>query len=326
MTRPTRPTVLIIAGGLMTELPDLSSCESLAEMRFATSVEQAGEHLPDADVALVWDYRFSHLASILGNASRLRWVHAASVGVDPLLSPGLRDSSVVLTNSRGVFDDAIAEYVMMLALAHEKDFEVTLRLQAERRWRHRLTGRLGGKRVVVLGAGSIGRAIAARFADLGTTVTLVGRVPRDDPRFGLVEPSTRLARVCEGADYLILAAPLTDGTRHIVGADVLRSLGPAGYLINVARGGLVDTSALISALATTSIAGAALDTFEHEPLDEESPLWSLPNVVVSPHMSGDFAGFDNALVDVFRANLERFVGGRELANVVDLTRGYVPSD
>lgn len=320
-----RPSVLAVVGGLMTEGPDLSSCEDLADIRFAASSEEVAAGLPDAEVVFVWDYRFADLRAALPSANRLRWVHAASVGVEPLLSEELRQSGAMLTNSRGVFDDAIAEYVVMLALVQAKDFRTTLACQAAKQWSHRLTGVLEGRRAVVVGTGSIGRTIARRLAAFDVRVTLVGRVTSDDPEFGRVEASTELAAVSASADFLVLAVPLTAQTRHMVDDAVLASLGADGYLINVGRGGLVDTGALVDALRDGALAGAALDTFEVEPLQSASALWEMPNVVVSPHMSGDFAGYDARLVEVFRENLDRFVSGRPLANLVDQDRGYVPS-
>lgn len=309
----------------MDKPPDLRRFSEIADIRVVNSADQLNSSAPDADALFIWDYRFADLATILGRADRLRWIHVASVGVDPVLSPELRASSIVLTNSRGVFDIAIAEYVTLLVLADAKDFRQTLAVQARSEWSHRLTRRLTGSSAVVVGTGSIGRAIAAMLMKLSIEITLVGRVAAQDPQFGDIRASHDLAAVATGTDYLVLAAPLTDGTRHLVGRDVLTALGPDGYLINVGRGGLIDTAALIDALSNGGLRGAAVDTFDVEPLPPDSCLWKLPNVVVSPHMSGDFAGFEDALLDAFGQNLDRFIRDEQLLNVIDFERGYVAS-
>jgi phosphoglycerate dehydrogenase-like enzyme len=160
---------------------------------------------------------------------------------------------------------------------------------------------------------------------LGVEVTLVGRSPRKDPQFGLVRSSAELVAIAREANYLVLAAPLTDTTRGIVDSTVLRALGSAGYLVNVGRGPLVVESDLVAALQAGELGGAALDVFDIEPLPPKSPLWSMPNVLVSPHMSGNYAGFEEDLVRVFMDNLELWMEGKPLNNVVDPSLGYVPT-
>lgn len=212
----------------------------------------------------------------------------------------------------------------MLLLAHVKGLRTTLARQEHREWDYRLTRRLTGRSAAVVGAGSIGRAIAAMLRALGMDVTLVGRTAGKDPEFGTVRPSSALAYVAADVDHLILAAPLTSGTEGMVDAEVLAALGASGYLVNVGRGRLIVTEDLVAALRSEAIAGAALDVFDAEPLPDGSPLWGLPQVVVSPHMSGDYDGFADALVETFRRNLDLYLEGGELLNVVDLERGYVP--
>jgi phosphoglycerate dehydrogenase-like enzyme len=233
-------------------------------------------------------------------------------------------SEVVVTNSRGIFDAPMSEYVLALALALAKDLPGTLRLQHERRWRHRETERLGGKHVLVAGTGPIGRAIGRTLAAAGMTVTGVGRRAREsDPDLGTVLPMDRLAEGLAAADYVVLAAPLTDATRGMIGAAALSAMRPTARLINVGRGPLVVQEDLVAALAEGRIAGAALDVFADEPLADSSPLWAMDNVIVSPHMSGDVVGWRAELVALFHDNLTRYLDGRPLRNVVDKRHGYV---
>ncbi len=301
----------------------MTEVEALAEVRYVTADGLAGA-LPGADVLLVWDFRASTLAQAWPVADRLRWVHAASAGVNHVLTPDVVASDVVVTNSRGVFDEPMAEYVLAMALALAKDLPTTLNRQRERRWHHRETERLGGKRALVAGPGPIGRAIGRKLAAVGMTVTGLGRTPRSpDPDLGEVLPMSSLSEVLPDMDWVVLAAPLTDETRGMIDAKALAAMKPTARLVNVGRGPLVVQDDLVEALAAGSLAGAALDVFVDEPLPESSPLWEMPNVIVSPHMSGDVVGWRAELVALFRDNLTRYLDGEPLRNVVDKARGYV---
>jgi phosphoglycerate dehydrogenase-like enzyme len=281
-----------------------------------------GAQLAGAQVLYIWDHRFADLGALLRRAGEVSWVHAASVGVNRLLCPEL--AAVTLTNSRGVFDIPIAEWVIGAVLSHVKGIGETLALQRDRRWQYRTTGRLAGTRAAVVGTGSIGRTIAERLMRLDVDVMLVGRTARDDPHFGAVRASTELVSVAAEVDLLVLAAPLTPATTALVGAEVLSALGPRGFVVNVGRGPTVVEADLVDALRSGKIAGAALDVFEIEPLPAESALWLMPDVLVSPHMSGDYAGFEVEMVRVFTDNLARWLRGEPLHNVVDPAVGYVP--
>ncbi len=281
------------------------------------------DQLRGASVLYIWDHRFAELAPLLRRTDEVRWVHAASVGVNRLICPEL--AAVTLTNSRGVFDVSIAEWVLTAVLAHLKGLAETLALQRQKIWQHRMTGRLAGMRAAVVGTGSIGRTIADLLDRLDVQVTLVGRAPADDETFGVVRSSDDLVAVAEEVDLLILAVPLTAATTALVGAQVLSALGPRGFVVNVGRGPTVVESDLIDAINAGTIAGAALDVFDTEPLPVDSPLWSMPNVLVSPHMSGDYTGFENVMMAVFTDNLRRWQRGEPLHNVVDPAVGYVRS-
>ncbi|MCV7179412.1 D-2-hydroxyacid dehydrogenase [Mycolicibacterium sphagni] len=286
------------------------------------SATPTDDQVARAQVLYIWDHRFADLGALLRRATDVRWVHAASVGVNRLLCPEL--AAVTLTNSRGVFDVPIAEWVIAAVLSHVKGLADSWSLQRERRWQYRTTGRLAGRRAAVVGSGSIGRAVAERLMRLDVDVTLVGRTASADPRFGTVRASTELVSVAAEVDLLVLAAPLTPATTALVGSEVLDALGPSGFLVNVGRGPTVVEADLVDALRSGAIAGAALDVFEVEPLPAGSPLWSIPNVLVSPHMSGDYVGFEVDMMRVFTDNLARWLRGEPLHNIVDPAVGYVP--
>jgi phosphoglycerate dehydrogenase-like enzyme len=234
--------------------------------------------------------------------------------------PELVASRALMTNSRGVFDDAIAEWVMGAILAFTTRILVQRDAQQRREWIHGSSERLGGARLVVVGPGPIGRASAVRAKALGMHVAAVGRSARGDPILGPV--TTDLHTALADADFVLDALPLTADTRHLFDADAFAAMPRTARFINVGRGSTVDEAALIRALREGEIAGAALDVFETEPLPAESPLWSMPQVLVSPHMCGDFEGWEEAVVDVFVDNCARFARGEPLRNQVDKAAGF----
>jgi len=280
--------------------------------------------IADADVVLAADFSVQDPERVWRRATRARWIHIRGTGVDHLLTPALVGHPAVLTNGRGCFDRTIAEFVLMQLLALAKGLPGQLRAQAERSWRPRCGGRLDEARVLVIGPGAIGSAIAGLVSAIGVQVDGAGRNPRP-PRsgFGRIRPTGDLASYVGDYDYVVVAAPLTNETRHLVDAAVLGSMKPSARLINVARGAVVDEQALVAALRAGTIGGAALDVFETEPLPRESELWRMPNVIVTPHMAGDFAGWLDWQYRLFAENYARFVAGQPLRNVVDKKLGYV---
>jgi phosphoglycerate dehydrogenase-like enzyme len=288
-------------------------------VRFATD-DTLATALPGTEVLLVWDFTSTAVRECWAAADAVRWVHTASAGVDRLTFPELLGSDVVLTNSRGVFDVPMAEYVTGLVIAMAKDLPGTVAAQAQRTWKHRETERVGGRTAVVVGSGPIGRATAAMLRSVGMTVELVGRRAADG-----VHAIDALPGLLPRAEWIVLAAPLTDATRGMLDATALATLPPGARVINVGRGALIVQDALVAALRDGHLAGAALDVFEREPLPADSPLWELPGVIVSPHMSGDILGWRDELEALFVDNLARFRTGEPLLNVVDKTLGFVTS-
>ncbi|OKJ92505.1 2-hydroxyacid dehydrogenase [Amycolatopsis sp. CB00013] len=304
----------------------MRAIEAEAVVRY-TDAAGLADALSGADAFFVYDFLSTAVPGAWHAADRLRWLHIASAGVDPVLFPGLQESDVVLTNSRGVFDGAIAEYVLGVVLAFAKDFARSWDLQRQRQWKHRESERISGRRVLVVGTGPIGRSIARMLRAAGMSVAGVGRRAREgDPDFGDVYASSELSRHLPGADYVVAVAPLTEQTKGMFDAEAFAAMKPGSRFVNVGRGELVVTSDLIGALRDGSLAGAALDVFDTEPLPAESPLWTMENVLISPHMSGDFVGWRNTLVEVFADNFRRWRAGEPLRNVVDKQLGYVPSE
>ena len=323
---PQRPTVAILGARSDDPPAGVGPVSEHASLRFAVGTEELEWAIEGAEALLVWDFHSTELRDAWHRADKLRWVHVAGAGVDAVLFPELTESAVTVTNSRGVFDSSIAEYVLGLMLLFAKDFRRSVELQRRREWMHRETEMLAGRKLLVVGAGPIGRMISRQARCIGMKTSAVARTSRsEDADFGRVFSSEQLDEALPDADYVVVAAPLTDQTRGMFGAAEFERMKPSARLINVGRGAIVDEPALIEALREVRMAGAALDVFSEEPLPEHSPLWDMPQVVVSPHMSGDFVGWLEALGELFVENFRRWERGDELLNVVDKKRGYATS-
>ncbi len=319
----TNPVVVVLHDD---DLPEnMDAVTARAEVRYATA-ETLGDAVPGADVLLLWDFFSPAVKRVWDRCDSLKWIHIAAAGVDSLMFDHLVSSDVTVTNSRGVFDRPIAEFVLAQILAFAKDSAASAELQSRKVWKHRETERIDTAHAMVVGTGAIGRETARLLRAVGMSVSGVGRTFRTgDPDFGVVHASTDLAQVVHDVDYLILLAPLTEATRGVVDAEVLAAAKPGVRVVNVGRGELLDTDALLDQLTAGHVAGAALDVFDTEPLPDDSPLWTHRNVVVTPHMSGDVVGWRGRLADVFVDNFARYVAGQDLSNVVDKRLGFVPS-
>jgi D-2-hydroxyacid dehydrogenase (NADP+) len=260
-------------------------------------------------------------------AGTLRWIHSPAAGVGSMLFPAVRASSVALTNSRGIAAVAVAEHAFALLLALTRGVGTAVRRQAERAWAQAELSSLPtlhGKCLGIVGLGAIGREMARIGGAFAMRVIAVRRntgLP-SPPGVELVVAPGELGRVLRESDVVMLAAPLTSETRALIGATELAEMRPTAWLINVARGRLIREADLVEALRSGAIAGAGLDVFEHEPLAAASPLWTLPNVVVTPHVAGFREGYWRAALDVFASNLRVFLRGGALANQVDRDAGY----
>ena len=321
-----QPIIVIQGAACAKQVPGIDAIAGGAELRFADSPGRLVEALPGAGILLGWNFSEGNLRDAWPHAGSLRWIHWTGAGVDAVLFPELIRSDVVLTNSRGIFDRAMAEYVLGLILSFAKRFPETTRHQGERRWQHRLGELVFGARVLVVGVGSIGREIAGLLTRVGLQVEGVGRRARaGDDDFGVIHAQEDLNAVLPEADYVVVIVPLTEQSRGMFGAAQFAAMKPTARIINVARGAVVDEGALADALRLGRIAGAALDVAAVEPLPADSPLWEMPQVIISPHMSGDYVGYQEAVVSAFVDNFQRFRTGQPLLNVVDKTSGFVLS-
>lgn len=284
--------------------------------------ELAGS-VDDAEVIFLrWDMPSAAFRRLLTQVAGLRWVHTVSAGVDHILCPELTASPAVLTNASGVFSLPIAETVLAYILAVVKRLPEFQQQQRDHQWRKLELRGLSGLTVGIVGLGDIGGQVARLCRCCGMRVLGLRRHPALHPHADEVLPPDRLPDLLGRSDFVVIAAPLTAQTRGLIGQAELAAMKPDGWLINIARGAIVDEAALIEALRERRIGGACLDVFAEEPLPAESPLWDLPNVIITPHASWSAPGLDEREVELFLENLRRYVNGEPLLNVVDKNAGY----
>jgi phosphoglycerate dehydrogenase-like enzyme len=266
----------------------------------------------------------AQLQRLLPRLPRLRWIHTMAAGVDAELSADVVARPVVVTRTRGLHHVPVSEWVLMQLLAVSKRLPAFVRAQDARRWQPlEVPASLVGRTVGIVGYGEIGQAIAQRARGFGFRLVGLRRHPRPAPELDALYGPEGLERLLAESDYVVVVTPLTPETRGLIGAAQLRAMRPTAWLINVGRGPVVDEAALLRALREGWIAGAALDVFAQEPLPPEHPLWSLPNVLVTPHNSGIRPlQFRSEIVDQFVANLRRYLAGEPLLNQVDKAAGY----
>ncbi len=265
--------------------------------------------------------------NILARAPHLKWVQRTGAGVDDLADdPGLFESDVIVTNAAGIRTIPVAEFTLCLALILAKRAPRFIANKEKHLWETFITSDLHGKMVGIIGLGRIGSEVAKLALAFGTRVLATdSRVKSRDIGTGGIQevfPSCDLLHMLPACDFVILTLPLTPETRGLIGETELRAIKPTSYIINVARGPIIKQDVLIQALKEGWIAGAALDTFDQEPLPPESELWDLPNVVISPHFAGFRERMSTLLAELFCDNLRRFLNGKELINVVDKKRGF----
>lgn len=323
MHQSPKPVITVLTAPGEPEPLGIDAVRARAVVRFAYDTASLEATLPGTDVLLVTDFRTEALAAAWPKADKLQWIHAASTGVDALMFPALVDGPVIVSNASGTFDHAIAEYVLCTVLMFAKDFPRSIRLQLQHQWQHRSTERVDGKRVLVVGAGSIGRKIAQMLNAVGMEVHGIARTERaHDPDFVTVRSHAELHAELAHADYVVIAAPLTPQTNGIFDSTAFKAMRSSARLINIGRGPIVNTADLVTALRDGQIAGAGLDVFEQEPLPESHPLWDMDNVIMTAHMAGDAVGWEQALTDQFIDNFDGWLTGKDIFNQVNKKLGY----
>jgi phosphoglycerate dehydrogenase-like enzyme len=283
-------------------------------------LERAGALAPSPQAAnvVVWTAGPEDIAGILH--PDVAWVQLVSAGVETWLSTGMLDQARIWTNASGAFGERVAEHVLALILAAAKNLPRAIRANE---WQETLESAIfRGSTVGVVGAGAIGRATLMLLRPFGVRCVALTRSGRNVPEADVSLAANARDDLLRMSDFVVLAAPLTPATKAFIGAREIELLGPSGFLINVARGGLIDTEALVAALKRGRLGGACLDVTDPEPLPPDHPLWTLPNVLITPHIANPPGTHFDALAPLVLENIARFRRGDKLSGVIDVGRGY----
>ena len=306
------------------DLPDLRGIDALARVVRASSVSEVDQHLDELEVVFAWNFDRPLLLDVVPRAPRLRWIQSISAGVEEFARPVLTEHGIILTSAAGVYDPGLAESVLGFLLAFSARILEDARLEPGA-WPHEKTRLLRGTTALVVGAGSIGTETGRLLRAAGAHVRGLARTSRAaDGIFEAIAGAGDLHAELAEADHVVNVLPRTASTERMFDATAFAAMKPTAFFVNIGRGATVDEPALIDALASGGIAGAALDVFEVEPLPPASPLWRMSNVLVSPHRAGDHERWADDVVALFVDNLRRFVAGEPLRNVVDVELGYAP--
>lgn len=312
LARTNDPQLAMLDGVPHTICRDVSACDAAAKA---------------TDVILQWTGNREMLrAALLANPT-LRWIHSRAAGLDNIWFPELVESDVTLTNGRGVFSASLGEFVLAAILYFAKDFRRMIRNQMAGRWEPFDVEEISGQTVGIVGYGDIGRAVATRVDALGMHVLATRRHIPTDPKASdlLVDeyfhPDSRREMMAR-CDYVVATAPLTEETRHMISTPEFAAMKPTAVVINVGRGPVIDENALVQALTSKRIRGAALDVFEHEPLSPGHPLYGLENVLLSPHCADHTATWQDDAMRFFLEQFRRFEKGEPLQNIVNKKLRY----
>ena len=302
--------------GLLDDLPDVQTV-------WATTPDTIAREIVDADVVYGWPTLEQFQA-----AKRLTWIQAPSAGVEMLCSiPEIVESAVAITNARGAHARVIAEHAFAMLLAFTRGLHRFEQDKAARRWSREAAIpdvlEIAGWTIGIVGYGQIGQQVARRALGFEMSVLAVDVEPMPDAPHGVdVWGVERLPDLFAQSDVVLIAAPFTPRTRHLIDADLLNRMKPTAYLLVESRGGIVDEAALVDVLKKGKITAAGLDVFEQEPLGSNSELWDVPNLIMTPHLAGASIQKDRRCVEILRENLGRFQRGEPLLNLVDKRKGY----
>jgi len=282
-----------------------------------------------AEAEVLFDFDRTHMEDLSERAPSLSWVQATSAGIGQLVAKhryAERMPETVFTTASGVHAIPLAEYTLMSILMFRRKVPQMLTDQRELRWRRFASTDLTGRSLVVVGGGSIGREVARLASSFGMrTIGVKRTVAGVDPASLHVEalyPFNELHAALGGAEHVVLSAPHTPETERMIGATELALLASGAIVVNVARGALIDESALVDALESGHVGGAALDVFQEEPLSPDSPFWAIPNVLVCSHSAGTSDHENERITDIFCENLRRYLAGEPLLNVLDTATMY----
>ncbi|MFC2035929.1 D-2-hydroxyacid dehydrogenase [Chloroflexota bacterium] len=293
-------------------------------------IEQNRGHVPNGELdTLLADteviFGFDVPQNLIKRAPKLKWIQTISAGVDHLMIDDVLGSQVIITTIKGLSSTSVAEFVFGLALIMVKQLSLCFQLKQTKQWQKYRTATLQSKTMGIVGHGYIGREVSRLAKAFGMRVLATRRSIEQTTHIGnsdIILPKDRLCQLLTESDFVVVSVPLTPETNRLIGGKELRTMKSTAYLINIARGNVIDEGALIKALEEGWIAGAGLDVFAEEPLPSNSRLWELPNVIFSPHVSGDTEDEFEMATELFMRNLKHYLDGISLLNLVDKNKMY----
>ena len=317
--------LLIVRGANEAPVPLMNKMPPEVQVTAGDKPEDFAAAVADAEVILSWAAKRAVLESLLHSSPKLKWIHSRSAGLDSLLFPALVDSPVPLTNGRGVFSQSLGEFVLLGAMYFAKDIPRMLRNQKAGRWEQFNLHEISGQTMGIVGYGDIGRACAWRAKAMGMRVLAVRRDPAKsagDTNVEHVYAFSEMLEMIPQCDYVVAAAPLTPDTKSLVGKEVFAAMKPSAIIMNVGRGPVIDEPAMIEALESKKIRGAALDVFTTEPLPAGHPFYAMENVLLSPHCADNTQDWLDQAMLFFYKNLEHYMKREPLENLVNKHAGY----
>ncbi|MDD4602055.1 Glyoxylate/hydroxypyruvate reductase B [bioreactor metagenome] len=282
--------------------------------------EEAVAYMPNCDILVTWGWM--DIRPLLSNAPNLKWIHALSAGVENLITPEIQATSAILTNSKGIHGIPVSEHVLAIMLAFNRGLNFFIRHQMTKDWKRAHVDEIHAKTIGIVGLGSIGREIAKKAKGLGMDVVAVKKQQTTELFVNKLYPPEDLNEMLAVSDFVVAALPLLPETKEYFKLEQFSAMRKSAYFINIARGAIICEADLITALNDGLIMGAGLDVFEHEPLGEDSPLWTMPNVIITPHVAALSPMYLDRAVKVFSDNLGKFAQNGEMYNFVDKIKGY----
>lgn len=319
-----------IGDELLLQITNVSPRIRLSNVYELARAEQSGDFARKdeldallAEAEVIYGFRLPN--DVIARAPKLKWIQVMSAGVDRFLDIEFQQSSVIMTNVSGIHAIPIGEIVLEQMLMFAKQAPLCFRLKQEKQWKRFMPTVLRSKTVGIVGLGNIGREVARLAKAFGMRVVATRRSTKRVARAKHVDillPTEQLTRLLKESDFVVLSLPFTSETNRLIGEKELRTMKPTAYLINIARGNIVDEEALICALDERWIAGAGLDVFATEPLPADSRLWEFTNVIFSPHIAAGMEDYNIRATELFCDNLRRYLSGKNVFNVIDKKKGY----
>ena len=283
-------------------------------------LKQADQHIADTDILLTWGAM--DIQALYLTAPKLKWVHALSAGVENLLFPEIKSSTTLLTNSKGIHGIPISEHVLAMMLTFTRGLNMFIRQQTQKQWKRVPVEEIHDKTIGIVGLGSIGREIAKKAKGMGMHVVASKQTMTTEIFVDKLYTPDQLHELLAVADFVVIALPLVEETKNLFTIKEFTAMKSSAYFINIARGAVVNEADLATALEQGLIKGAGLDVFDQEPLSETSPLWDMPNVIITPHLAALSPSYMDRAIKLFADNLSRFIQNKEMLNIIDKNKGY----